>query len=211
MSHVLSRPGGHAAWRWSLWAVRAATAAGLAIDAYVHLDLAGLYAEAGGTVNEGVLFRAEAAVALLTAAAVLVIGRRVCYLAALAVAGSALAVMLVSRYVDIGQFGPFPDLYDPVWFPEKLLAAFAEGAACVTALAGAVIVGLVGAAGARTGTRPPRRWPAAVIRRKGNGNAPTGGTQYDKQVHASRPDQEDPRPADRRASRGRGDRGDSGL
>jgi hypothetical protein len=50
--------------------------------------------------------------------------------------------MLVSRYVDLGQIGPLPDLYDPVWFPEKLLAAFAEGAAFVTALAGVVITSL---------------------------------------------------------------------
>src|SRR5262249_44790989 len=141
MSHVLPRPARHTAWLWSLWAVRAATTAGLAVDAYVHLDLAGLYAEAGGTVNEGVLFRLEAAAARLAAAAVIAVGRRVCYLAALAVAGSALAVMLVSRYVDIGQLGPFPDLYDPVWFSEKLLAAFAEGAAAVTALAGVGILG----------------------------------------------------------------------
>jgi hypothetical protein len=140
MSHTLARlrcqP---AARQWTLWTVRAATAAGLAIDGYVHLDLAGLYAEGGGTVNEGALFRVEAAVALLAAAAVLVIGRRACYLAGLAVAASALAVMLVSRYVDIGPLGPFPDLYDPVWYPEKLLAAFAEGAACVTALAGLIM------------------------------------------------------------------------
>jgi hypothetical protein len=32
MSHVMSCPRGHAAWLWSRWAVRAATAAGLAID-----------------------------------------------------------------------------------------------------------------------------------------------------------------------------------
>ena len=48
----------------------------------------------------------------------------------------------MSRYVDLGPQGPFPDLYDPVWFPEKLLAALAEGAACAAALAGAVITGL---------------------------------------------------------------------
>lgn len=122
-----------------LWIIRVATAAGLAVDAYVHFDLAALYAEAGGAINEGVLFRVEAAAALLAAIAVLAIGRRVSYLAGLAVAGSALAAMLVSRYVDLGQIGPFPDLYDPVWFPEKLLAAFAEGAACVMALAGAIL------------------------------------------------------------------------
>lgn len=135
----MTRPPRQAVWRWSLWTIRAATAAGLAVDAYVHFDLAALYAEAGGAINEGVLFRVEAAAALLAAIAVLAIGRRACYLAALAVAGSALAAMLVSRYVDLEQLGPFPDLYDPVWFPEKLLAAYAEGAACVTALAGAII------------------------------------------------------------------------
>jgi hypothetical protein len=139
MSRIMTWPPQPTAWRWSLWIIRAVTAAGLAIDAYVHFDLAALYAEAGGAINEGVLFRVEAAVALLAAVAVLVVGRRVCYLAALAVGGSALAAMLVSRYVDLGQLGPFPDLYDPVWFPEKLLAAYAEGAACVTALAGAII------------------------------------------------------------------------
>jgi hypothetical protein len=42
--------------------------------------------------------RAEAAVALLPACAVIAIGRRACYLAGLAGAGSALAAMLVSRY-----------------------------------------------------------------------------------------------------------------
>jgi hypothetical protein len=159
MSHIVSWPHRHAAWQWSLWTVRAATAAGLATDAYVHLDLAGLYAEAGGTINEGVLFRVEAAVALLAAAAVIVIGRRACYLAGLAVAGSALAAMLVSRYVHLGPLGPFPDLYDPVWFPEKLLAAFAEGAACVTALAGAIITGLAARAkrSAKTNAGPPQR------------------------------------------------------
>jgi hypothetical protein len=133
----------HAARRWSLWTIRAATAAGLVIDAYVHLDLASAYAEAGGTISEGLLFRAEAAVAVATAAVVAVIGRRSSYLAGLAVAASALIVMLVSRYVDIGPLGSLPDLYDPVWFPEKLLAAFAEGAATVMALAGAIVTGRV--------------------------------------------------------------------
>lgn len=148
------------AWRpavrpWSLWTIRAVIAAGLVIDAYVHLDLASVYAEGGGAINEGVLFRAEAVAALLAAIAVVVIGRRVCYLAGLAVAASALIVMLVARYVDIGQIGPFPDPYDPVWFPEKLLAAFAEGAASVMALAGAIITGLVANRSKRPGGVSP--------------------------------------------------------
>jgi hypothetical protein len=97
-------------WYGVLWTARIATAAGLAIDAYVHLDLAPVYAEGGGAINEVVLFRAEAVAALLVAAAVIATGRRVCYLAGLAVAASALAVMLVSRYVDLGPIGPFPDM-----------------------------------------------------------------------------------------------------
>ena len=143
MSETVTRPRRHAGWQWALWTARGATAAGLAIDAYVHLDLASLYAEAGGAINEGVLFRVEATAALLAGAAVLAIRRRACSLVALVVASSALAVMLVSRYADLGPIGPFPDLYDPVWFPEKVLAAFAEGAACAAALAGAVITSAV--------------------------------------------------------------------
>lgn len=128
--------------RWAMRAARVVVAAGLAIDAYVHLSLAPTYAEAGGLINESVLFRAEAAAALLAAAAVAVTGRRVCYLTGFAVAVSALAVMLVSRYVDLGAIGPFPDLYDPVWFPQKVLAAFAEGAAGLAALIAAVLCSL---------------------------------------------------------------------
>lgn len=154
------------AWCGVLWTARIVTAAGLVIDAYVHLHLASLYAEGGGTINEGVLFRAEAAVALLAAAAIIATGRRVCYLAGLAVAASALAVMLVSRYIDLGQIGPFPDLYDPAWYPEKLLAAYAEGAATATALAGAIMTGLAG-----------KSLPGAASRQRltGNRNEPTGG------------------------------------
>ena len=168
MSRIMTRPRRQAVWRWSLWALRAATAAGLAIDAYVHFDLAALYAESGGAINEGVLFRVEAAVALVAAVAVIAIGRRVCYLAALAVAGSALAAMLVSRYVDLGQLGPFPDFYDPVWFPEKLFAAFAEGAACVTALAGAIII-------IRPGKKSPPMAGPRQRRPAGKSSESTGG------------------------------------
>jgi hypothetical protein len=116
--------------------MRLVVAAGLAIDAFVHADLADTYAETGGTINEGVLFRAEAVVASVAALAVLLTGRRLAYLFAFVVAASALALMLVARYVQLRAFGPFPDLSDPVWFPEKLRAAYAEGAAALAALVG---------------------------------------------------------------------------
>jgi hypothetical protein len=159
----------HGAGRWPLWFIRVATAGALAIDAYVHLDLASQYAESGGTINEGVLFRVESVVAVLAALAILVSGRLAAHLFALVVAGGALTVLLVSRYADLGPFGPLPNLYDPVWFPEKLLAAYAEGAAVATALAGVIITGRAWRARrtARPGTRPD---PRASVRRIPAGN-----------------------------------------
>jgi hypothetical protein len=125
-------------------AARLVTAAGLGIDAFVHADLASIYAEGGGAINEGVLFRVEAVLAALTAIAVILTGRRLAFLAALVVSASALALMLISRYTDLGTLGPFPDLYDPVWFPEKLWAAFGEGAAALAALTGVIVCGVRG-------------------------------------------------------------------
>jgi hypothetical protein len=68
---------------WALRAARAVAAAGLGADAYVHLNLASLYAEGGGTINEGLLFRAEAAIAIVAALAIAVSARRAVCLAAL--------------------------------------------------------------------------------------------------------------------------------
>jgi hypothetical protein len=155
--------------RWLLWITRAVTAAGLGIDAYVHFNLAAQYAESGGTVNEGVLFRCEAAVAVLAAVAVIARGRLRSHLAGLMIAGSALAVMLVSRYVDLGPIGPLPNLYDPVWFPEKVIAAFAEAAATAAALTGTVIIGWArwGPPGARSDQQSSNQTTSA--------SDPTGG------------------------------------
>jgi hypothetical protein len=148
-------------------AARLITVAGLGIDAYVHLDLAPVYSEAAAPVSEGVLFRAEAVLALLTALALILSARRLSFLAGFAVSASALTVMLVSRYADLGPLGPFPDLYDPSWFAEKLWAAFGEAAAGVASLAGILLLSIwadrrraaraPGASGHRRGSFPPRR------------------------------------------------------
>jgi hypothetical protein len=63
--------------------------------------------------------RAETVLASLTALALVLTGRRLCLLLGFGVSASALAARLVSRYVDLGAAGPFPDLYDPVRFPES--------------------------------------------------------------------------------------------
>lgn len=132
-------------------AVRLITAAGLGIDAYVHLTLAPTYAEGGGQINEGVLFRGEAVLAVFSALVIIFAARRISFLLGFAVSASALAIMLLSRYVDIGALGPLPDLYDPVWFPAKLLAAFSEGAASIAALTG---IFLTSGHGNRDGSPP---------------------------------------------------------
>jgi hypothetical protein len=123
-------------------AARLVTAAGLSISSFVHADLASTYAEGGGTISEGALFRAETVLASLTALAMVLTGRRLCLLLGFGVAASALAATLASRYVDLGAVGPFPDLHDPVWFPEKLWAAFGEGTAVLAALTGIIAAGV---------------------------------------------------------------------
>ena len=118
------------------WVLVLVAVAGLAIDAYVHFHLAPVYAPIRSNVlNEGELFRAEATVAVMAAAALLVRPRR--YTAALAfvVSAGGTAAVLVYAYVDVGAIGPLPDMYDPLWYAEKTLSAVAEGIAAVASLA----------------------------------------------------------------------------
>jgi hypothetical protein len=114
--------------------LRLVTVAGLAVDAYVHFDLASQFDVAGGGITQGLLFRIEGAAAVLVAVIVLLFGRRRwAAMPAFLVAVSALGAILLYRYVDVGQLGPLPDMYDPAWYPEKTLAAIAEAVAAVTA------------------------------------------------------------------------------
>ena len=124
-------------WLALRWALTAVVVAGLAVDAYVHFDLASAFQHVRSSVlNEADLFRAEAIGAVVAAVAVLVHPRR--YTAALAflVAAGGTAAVLLYRYVDVGAFGPVPNMYDPFWAPrEKALSAIAEGIAALAALA----------------------------------------------------------------------------
>lgn len=114
--------------------LRIVAAAGLAVDAAVHLALATDYdANTGSLVSEGVLFRIEAAASILAALLVLVVRRRVTALLVVAVAGSAAVVALLFRYVDLGPVFWLPDMYEPIWFPAKVLATAAELVAAVAA------------------------------------------------------------------------------
>lgn len=120
------------------WSLRLITAAALAVDAFVHVDLAGRYDANQGTgpLSQGDLFRIEAVVSGLAAVALLFSGRWLVWLLAWLVAASAIGAVLLYRYHDPGELGPLPDMYEPFWFREKSLAAVAEGVAVVTATAG---------------------------------------------------------------------------
>jgi hypothetical protein len=118
-------------------ALRGITAAGLLVDAVVHLQLAANYqlaAPAG--IGQGNLFRIEAALAIVALLLVLRNGNRPAYAGALLVAGGGLAALLVYRYYQVPAFGPLPAMYEPVWFFKKSLTAVAQAVATVAALAG---------------------------------------------------------------------------
>lgn len=123
-------------------ALRVFTALALFIDAGVHVHLAPGY-QAGNSagIGQGNLFLLESAAAVLAALYVLLRGSRAAYAAAFIVALSAFAAVVLYRYVNIPAFGPFPAMYEPVWFFEKTLSAVAEAAGAVLAGIGFVRAG----------------------------------------------------------------------
>jgi len=132
-------------------------AAGLIIDAVVHLLLAAEYdANSGSLISQGDLFRAESAAALLAVLVLFAARGWLAWVLALLVSATALAAVLVYRYADIGAIGPLPDMYEPFWFGKKVLATVAEAGAVVACLAGLVL-----SLSRRRSAAPPRRQPIA--------------------------------------------------
>jgi hypothetical protein len=109
-------------------------AAGLAIDAYVHLDLASTYdVVKTSTLSQGDLFRVEAVLAIVAGVALLVRPRRYTAWFAFLVSAGGVALVLVYRWVDVGKVGPLPNMYEPYWYGEKTLSLVAEAIAAVAA------------------------------------------------------------------------------
>jgi hypothetical protein len=109
-------------------------AAGLAIDAYVHLDLASTYdVVKTSTLSQGDLFRVEAALAIVAGVALLVRPRSYTAWFAFLVSAGGVAAVLVYRWVDVGKLGPLPNMYEPYWYGEKTLSLVAEAIAAVAA------------------------------------------------------------------------------
>jgi hypothetical protein len=119
--------------------VRGLAVAGLAVDAYVHADLASRYDPISADVSQGTLFRLEAAIAALAALLLIVWRGRLSAVFAFLVAAGGLALLLIYRYSDIGAFGPFPDMYEPIWFGKKVLIVVAQAVAALAALYLAIV------------------------------------------------------------------------
>jgi hypothetical protein len=114
------------------------TVAGLGVDGYVHWNLAPRFDTLTGTasphISQGELFRLEAALSLIAVLLVLLTRHRFAAVVAFLIAAGGLGALLMYRYVDVGGFGPLPNMYDPTWYPEKTFSAVAEAAAALAAL-----------------------------------------------------------------------------
>jgi len=122
------------------YALRAATAAALVIDAIVHFQDAHFYdANTGSLLDQGQLFRIQGVVAIIVALAVLVWPRWPSWLLAFVVAASACAAVVTYNYVDVGPILGLPNMYEPSWGPPgKVVSAWAEGIGALLALAGLI-------------------------------------------------------------------------
>lgn len=126
---------------WPELVLTALVLVGLAIDAYVHLHLAGDYSKVRTSrLSQADLFRFEAGAALVAGGALLARARLGTAMFALMVAGSGAAAVFVYRYWDPGTIGVFPDMYEPVWFTEKLWAFWGETVAAISAAGLAVFL-----------------------------------------------------------------------
>jgi hypothetical protein len=137
-----SRPeGSRVGWlpRLASYTLRLVIVACLAIDAYVHLVQAHNYDPIKASISQGTLFRYEATAAIVAGALLLITGRTFAWIFAFLVLAGGFAAVMIYQYVDIGAFGPFPEMYDPYWTFQKGLSAVAEGTG---ALLAGVMVGV---------------------------------------------------------------------
>ncbi len=107
----------------------------LGVSAFVHIDIASSRPlVADGQITLMGLFMAQGVVAAIVALWVLVRGDTLAWLAVGAFGLASLAALVLSVYVEIPSIGPFPTIYEPVWYTDKYVAAAAAGAAAIIAL-----------------------------------------------------------------------------
>jgi hypothetical protein len=121
--------------------LRIGVAAALGVSAVIHIQLAPGYQQAApGGIGQGTLFLLQAGAAVLAAVLVLLKGSRATFAAAALVGFSSLAAVLLYRYVPVPPIGPFPSMYEPVWYTAKVITAVAEAAATTLSLTGYALV-----------------------------------------------------------------------
>jgi hypothetical protein len=111
-------------------------AVGLIVDAFVHIHLAPDFKHVKtSTMSQADLFYLEAVAAVIAAILLVVRPRRSTAGFAFLVAAAGTVAVVVYRYVNVGAFGPVPNMYDPYWAPAlKALSAIAEAIAAAAAL-----------------------------------------------------------------------------
>ena len=123
--------------------LRIVGALALGFSAYLHFRIAAerppLFAD--GQVTLSGLFVAQAVAATIVSLWVLVRGRRLAWIAFTLVALGSLAALVASVYIQIPSIGPFPVIYEPLWYTDKYLAA---GAAAVASIIGIIAIARTG-------------------------------------------------------------------
>ena len=117
-------------------ALRVVGALALGYSAFLHARIASdsTPLAADGEIRLSGLFVAQAVAAALVSLWVLVQGSRLAWIAFAVVAIGSFAAVVLSTYVTLPGIGPLPDIHDPVWYQDKVLAAVAAGVASVVAI-----------------------------------------------------------------------------
>ncbi|PRZ43985.1 hypothetical protein CLV47_101109 [Antricoccus suffuscus] len=111
----------------------------LVVSAYTHAHLASQY-DVGPAITLGQLFIAQAIVTSLVAVWLLLRDSTAAWAVATVVMVASAAAVLLSVVTKLPAIGPFPSIYEPVWFTEKIASAASEVAFVVLALGRAALV-----------------------------------------------------------------------
>lgn len=111
----------------------------LVVSAYTHAHLASQY-NVGPAITLGQLFIAQAIVTSFVALWMLLRDSSLAWLVATVVMAASAAAVLLSVVTKLPAIGPFPSIYEPAWFTEKIISAASEVAFVVLALGRAAVL-----------------------------------------------------------------------
>ena len=137
--------------------LRLTAAAGLAVVAVVHWRLAPAHDLIGDVLTQGDLFRMQAVAAGVLATSVLARPSAPVWAVAGLLSVLSLLAVVGTTYVAVPAVGPFPRVFEPVWYVEKLLAAGAAALATVSCCLALLLDAAQATGGRRAGSRPAAR------------------------------------------------------